>query len=153
MLAKVIRVHKMKADHQWVYHFTWKLICVTQTLSCDILCVFYAPASLFACFSFCLQSPNGSSEVILLESALFNPCQCMHVFAYVCIHINMLYMFEHAQKCVGMWACFSCVCPEHFCAALSCAVGCFRLRSKFNKPGLTYASILYKHCPVVGPAL
>lgn len=94
----------------------------TNSLMCHFVCVLHAP-SLFACFSLCLQSPNGSSEVVLLESALFNPCQRMHVFAYVCIHINMLHMFEHAQKCVSVF--LLCV-PRAFlcCSELWAVLGC-----------------------------
>lgn len=163
--AKVISVHKTKADHRRAYQLTWKLICVTQTLSCDILSFSSTPPpslplsfSLSVCLLFILPVAFswlkwGNS---FLENAPSNPCQCACVCVsahmYACIYCICLCMHKSVRMCMCVY--FSCWPRATLLRSeLSRAVGCFRPRSKFNKPGLTYASILYKHCPVVGPAL
>ncbi|MEQ2163555.1 hypothetical protein GOODEAATRI_031408 [Goodea atripinnis] len=66
-------------------------------------------------------------------------------FAYVSVYVYLYiwYKREPAWQCINM-SVFLVQSPEQFCAALCLAVACFKLRSKFNKPALTYASILYK---------
>lgn len=52
-------------------------------------------------------------------------------------------MYVHT---VYVCVCVSGVSPERLCVSRA-ALCCFRLRSKFNKLGLTYANVLYKQRP------
>lgn len=115
--------------------------------SCDIWS--FSGSHLSVCLSaFCSACALLIAQVrsYFWENVPSNPsqCVCAHVCLCICIRaykfMNIHYMPELAWKTFNVFL----VSPEKFGAAVSFAVGCFKLRSKSNKPGLTYASILYK---------
>lgn len=130
--TKVIIVHKMKADHQRSYQLTRKLICVTDSHVTFLFSPPIIPLSLYASSAFHSARSLQMAQVrsLFLKNAQSSPSRHLRLCICICAFLS-LYTPQPAWQYVNIFLAQS---AEQFCAALCLAVGCFELRSKFNKP-------------------